>query len=259
MNKVFAIALLGACVGFTAVGSGQQAGTVPLPVGGAITPPTKIRDVSPVYPPEAQQARVSGVVILEAVIGEDGKVRSARVLRSIPQLDQAAINAVQQWEYTPTILKGVAVPIVMTVTVNFSMQGAPAAAPLSLPAPPPNTLRLLANRGLSGQPQVWEIDATKAASLPRWNPDAEPPVSVGAATRIARDWLSGRSPQAGRLVLQNASLLRRPLPMNAELWFYQIAYSTGAMPSVQNPPALVIVLLDGSVLEPREVVAGATQ
>jgi protein TonB len=59
-------------------------------------------------------------VILEAVIGEDGAVSSARVLRSIPLLDQAALDAVRQWRYEPTLLNGVPTPVIMTVTVNFS-------------------------------------------------------------------------------------------------------------------------------------------
>ena len=75
--------------------------------------------MSPVYPPDALAAKVAGVVIIEAVIGEDGKVRDARVLRSIPMLDAAATEAVRQWEFTPTLLNGAAVPVVMTVTVNF--------------------------------------------------------------------------------------------------------------------------------------------
>jgi protein TonB len=62
------------------------------------------------------------MVILEAVIAEDGRVRDVRVLRSIQLLDQAAIDAVRQWRFTPTLLNGVPVPIVMTVTVNFELQ-----------------------------------------------------------------------------------------------------------------------------------------
>jgi periplasmic protein TonB len=88
-------------------------------VGGSILPPQKIRHVAPVYPPLAQAARKEGVVILEAVIGEDGKVRSLRVLRSIDLLDQAAVDAVRQWQFTPTLLNGDPVPVVMTVTVSF--------------------------------------------------------------------------------------------------------------------------------------------
>ena len=64
---------------------------------------------------------VQGVVILEATIGQDGNVRSARVLRGQALLDQAAIEAVEQWQYAPTLLNGVAVPVIMTVTVNFTL------------------------------------------------------------------------------------------------------------------------------------------
>ena len=94
----------------------------PVRVGGNISPPTKTRDVAPVYPPVAQSARVQGVVILEAIIGPDGRVTDVKVLRSVPLLDDAAITAVRQWEYTPTLLNGVPVPVIMTVTVNFALQ-----------------------------------------------------------------------------------------------------------------------------------------
>jgi len=62
------------------------------------------------------------VVIIEAVIGADGKIANARVLRPVPLLDAAAIDAVRQWEYTPTLLNGVPVGVIMTVTVNFAVQ-----------------------------------------------------------------------------------------------------------------------------------------
>jgi protein TonB len=94
----------------------------PVRVGGNIRPPTKVKNVNPVYPSIAQSARVQGVVIVEATIGPDGKVSDARVLRSIPLLDQAALDAVRQWVFTPTLLNGVPVPVIMTVTVNFTLQ-----------------------------------------------------------------------------------------------------------------------------------------
>src|SRR5574339_1208310 len=94
----------------------------PVRVGGNIKTPTKIKDVRPVYPPIAQSARVSGMVIIEATIGADGRVKDAKVLRSIPLLDQAALDAVKQWQFTPTLLNGVPVPVIMTVTVNFTLQ-----------------------------------------------------------------------------------------------------------------------------------------
>jgi protein TonB len=93
----------------------------PIRVGGRIKMPAKIKDAAPIYPPIAQAARVQGTVILEAVIGVDGRVQNVRVLRSIPLLDQAAIDAVRQWEYSATLLNGVPVPVVMTVTVTFTL------------------------------------------------------------------------------------------------------------------------------------------
>ena len=83
---------------------------------------TKTKDVPPTYPPVAQAARVQGIVILEAVIGPSGRVTEVKVLRSVPLLDAAAVAAVRQWEYTPTLLNGVLVPVIMTVTVNFTLQ-----------------------------------------------------------------------------------------------------------------------------------------
>jgi len=88
-----------------------------------IVAPRKIVDVAPVYPALAQQVRKEGVVILETVIDANGGVESVRVLRSVAMLDQAAVDAVRQWRFTPAMLNGQAVPVVMTVTVNFTLQG----------------------------------------------------------------------------------------------------------------------------------------
>lgn len=97
-------------------------GQRPLRVGGNIKPPTKIRDVRPIYPELALDAGASGVVILEALIDAQGEVRCARVLRSIPLFDQAAVDAVRQWQFTPTLFEGSPVPVMMTVTVNFAVK-----------------------------------------------------------------------------------------------------------------------------------------
>ena len=94
----------------------------PVRVGGNIKTPTKIQDRRPVYPPEALEARVTGMVILEATIEIDGSIRSAKVLRSIPLLDAAAVEAVKGWRFEPTYLNGAPVPVIMTVTVNFALQ-----------------------------------------------------------------------------------------------------------------------------------------
>jgi protein TonB len=94
----------------------------PMRLTSGITAPTRVKDVLPVYPPIAQSARVQGDVIIEATIGADGKMQNARVLRSVPLLDQAAVAAVLAWESTPTLLNGQPVPIIMTVTVRFRLQ-----------------------------------------------------------------------------------------------------------------------------------------
>lgn len=94
----------------------------PVPVGGNVREPRRITYVPPVYPVIAQTAKVEGVVILEAIIDETGAVRDIRVLRSIPLLDRAAIEAVSRWRYTPTQLNGVAVPVIMTVSVIFHLR-----------------------------------------------------------------------------------------------------------------------------------------
>jgi periplasmic protein TonB len=93
----------------------------PVRVGGNISAPRKLRNVEPAYPEVAKQARVAGMVVLEATIGPDGKVDNVKVLRGIPLLNDSAMAAVKQWVYSPTLLNGTPVPVIMTVTVNFRM------------------------------------------------------------------------------------------------------------------------------------------
>ena len=88
-------------------------------VSGPVKPPHKIKDVAPVYPSIARSARIDGTVQLEATVGLDGKVVGARVLQSVPMLDQAALDAVQQWQYEPATQNGKPVPVVMKVNVKF--------------------------------------------------------------------------------------------------------------------------------------------
>ena len=87
-------------------------------VGGSVVPPPRLD--RPVYPPEAAAAGVEGVVIAELVIDESGEVKDAKIVRSIPLLDDAALKAVRNWHYEPTIVNGQPVPVRMTVTVNFT-------------------------------------------------------------------------------------------------------------------------------------------
>jgi len=95
---------------------------LPRRVGGIIRAPERTVFRAPTYPPVAQAARIEGTVVLEATLDERGVVQNVTVLRSVPLLDQAAIDAVQQWRYSPTRLNGIAIPIIMTITVTFSIR-----------------------------------------------------------------------------------------------------------------------------------------
>src|SRR5918993_3499982 len=103
-------AVLGGVVGGLSGAPPPPPPSGPTKVGDNVAQPAVIKHVPPVYPPIAQSARVSGAVGLEGMIGAHGKVKNARIIKSIPLLDQAAIDAVKQWEYTPTVLGGVPVP-----------------------------------------------------------------------------------------------------------------------------------------------------
>jgi protein TonB len=94
----------------------------PVPIGGTIKAPARIKYVPPAYPEIARSNRVEGVVMIEAIIGADGKVDEARVRRSKPLLAEAALSAVRQWEYTPTLLNDRPTPVIMTVTVVFTLK-----------------------------------------------------------------------------------------------------------------------------------------
>ena len=112
------------------VGIGNSTLSVPPPpeeqrprrVGGDIKPPERSVYKAPQYPPAAQSARIEGTVTLEAIIDAEGVVQNVKVIGSVPLLDRAAIEAVQQWRYSPTRLNGVAIPIIMTVRVTFTLR-----------------------------------------------------------------------------------------------------------------------------------------
>lgn len=101
---------------FNAAGAQRMAGA------GGFEPPRRIKHVKPVYPALAQRARVTGVVVIEGMIGVDGRVQCARVMKSVPLLDQAALDAVGQWEFSPMISAGTPVPARLTMSVNFTLQ-----------------------------------------------------------------------------------------------------------------------------------------
>jgi periplasmic protein TonB len=95
--------------------------TRPYRISDGVREPRKVRHVPPVYPEIARTARVQGTVVLECTIDPRGRVVNAAVVQGNPLLNEAALAAVQQWVYTPTLLSGIPVPVLMQVSVNFML------------------------------------------------------------------------------------------------------------------------------------------
>jgi protein TonB len=94
-------------------------------VGGQIKAPRLLKNITPEYPELAARANLSGLVILELRVSEDGVVKSAQVLRSHPLFDEPALAAVRQWRYAPLLLNGVASEFIVNVTVSFRLNRTP--------------------------------------------------------------------------------------------------------------------------------------
>ena len=95
----------------------------PIHIGGAVQSAKLINRTMPRYPPLARQARVQGRVLLEAIIGEDGPIQKLRAISGHPLLVPAALLAVKQWRYRPTLLNGQPVPVITQVEVRFTLSG----------------------------------------------------------------------------------------------------------------------------------------
>jgi protein TonB len=101
--------------------AGVPAAAGPVRVGGDIQRPRKIKDVKPVYPRLALASEVRGAVIVDLVVGPDGKVSDATIRQSIPALDQAALDAVRQWVFEPARRNGEAIAVIVTAVVSFAI------------------------------------------------------------------------------------------------------------------------------------------
>jgi TonB family protein len=94
----------------------------PLSVAEGIREPRKVKDFKPQYPVLAKSEGIQGPVVLECVLSPEGKVTDIAVLYGPDKrLAEAAVRAVRRWEYTPTLLRGQPVPVIMTITVNFRL------------------------------------------------------------------------------------------------------------------------------------------
>jgi periplasmic protein TonB len=82
-----------------------------------------IHKVQPQYPPLARQARIQGVVVLQALIGKDGSIQNLHVVSGHPMLTNSALEAVKEWRYKPYYLNGEPVEVETTINVNFTLSG----------------------------------------------------------------------------------------------------------------------------------------
>jgi protein TonB len=95
----------------------------PVRVGGQVETPALVHRVEPIYPPIAVSAHIQGIVIIEAIVDEDGTVAQVKILRSAnPLLDSAALAAVRQWRYSPLLLNGIRTRFVLSAVLSFHLQ-----------------------------------------------------------------------------------------------------------------------------------------
>jgi protein TonB len=95
--------------------------SAPLRVGGTVQMAKLIHKVIPEYPPLAKSARISGVVHLLGIIAKDGTIRNLQLIGGHPMLSRAAIDAVEQWVYEPTLLNGEPVEVIAPIEVSFTL------------------------------------------------------------------------------------------------------------------------------------------
>jgi TonB family protein len=143
----------------------------PRQIGGAVTRPEKISGSLPVYPEAARKARMMGIVIVEAIIDENGNVTHTRVLKSLPLgLDQAALDAIRTWKFKPAALEGKPVKVYYTLTVNFQVEDTPPFGPLFQKLLEKRTLnsRSSCARNATGMPvRSWIAGLRSGRPIPR--------------------------------------------------------------------------------------------
>lgn len=113
--------VLGGVLGGVGTAPPKPKPTGPIRVGGNVQAARIVNRVQPVYPPLARQTRISGTVRLHAIISKDGTIQQLEVISGHPLLQQAALDAVRQWRYQPTLLNGEPVEVDTTIDVIFSL------------------------------------------------------------------------------------------------------------------------------------------
>jgi TonB family protein len=189
--------------------------------------PKRTKTVQPVYPPEALAQGIRGIVILELLIDPQGKVVSAEVVRSIPGLDEAALEAVRNWEYEITKVEGKAVSVKLTVPITFAMKlpevtrapGIPElrqGVPIPFPSGQSEGASVTAEVTLAPDGQVEEAEVVEGsapwttallAALRTWRFASEGD-NVQLSFRVEADFVPGRGDQRPRVEVRLSGLRR---------------------------------------------------
>ena len=115
--------VIGSVLSSTPVAAPKIATPTRVRVSSGVVSGLLVRKVPPTYPPLARQARIQGVVVLQAQISKEGNIENLQLISGHPMLAPAAIEAVKQWKYRPYLLNGEPVEVDTQVQVNFTLAG----------------------------------------------------------------------------------------------------------------------------------------
>lgn len=207
--------------------------------GPGVTLPKVTEEVRPHYTSDAMHEQVTGRVGVECIVDLDGVPSHIRVVKPLhPSLDNEAVKALEQWRFTPGTKDGKPARIQITVEMTFSMSPA---------SGPPQNVTILRRTNTDGTSVVWEVTRDRLDRQPAWQPDAAPALSLADAIRTANEWIQKSHARSTPGLMQSASLLKF-----GGTWYYRIEYAMVPVTAANaSDRVTVIVLLDGSVVEPK--------
>jgi TonB family protein len=186
--------------------------------------------------------QVTGRVAVECIVELDGVPSHIRVAQPLhPSLDASAVKAMAQWRFQPGTKDGKPARVQITVEMTFSM---------SPTSGPPQNVAIMRRASADGATTIWDVTRERFDRQPSWRPDAgtPPPLSLADALQTANDWVQKREGRTNSTLMQSASLLR----LNGLQWYYRVDYALQTTTAANaSERVTVVVLLDGTVVEPR--------
>jgi TonB family protein len=210
--------------------------------GPGVTLPRVMREVRPTYAPDAMREQVTGRVAVECIVELDGVPSHIRIATPLhPSLDAEAAKAMAEWRFQPGTKDGKPARVQITVEMTFSM--APSSGP-------PQNVAIMRRASADGVTTIWDVTRERFDRQPSWRPDAgtPPPFSLADALQASNEWVQKLDARSNPALMQSVSLLR----LNGLQWYYRVDYAPQtATPANASERVTVVVLLDGTVVEPR--------